>query len=239
MVFDWLASDWTFAALLLLAALAFIWNGARRITWENRWKDQTLPIPESMVFYGARELRTFAGAARRVSINGQSGLSFYANKILRGCDLAYALALSTITAYVWFRIALAYAPTAPQSWLSSAIVWFAPYFAAMAVIYGAADIAEDLKLASILQPRGQDDEEAEIDRAEAAAANMLTILKMLSLLLSVIGFVLFLLLRWLQSITKGLSGTASVAMDEFLKWLYRLFGRKQPVPTPARAGVEG
>jgi hypothetical protein len=234
MLIDWLASDEMFVGLLLLAALAFIWNGARRITWEDRWRHETLRIPESKVFYDSKELKAFANAARSLSINGQSGLSYYANKILRGCDLAYAVALATITAYVWFRIALAYAPTAPQSWLSSAVVWFALYFGAMAIAYGAADIAEDLKLASILWPRGHDaEEELEIDRAEAAAANMLTVIKMLSLLLSVIGFALFLLLRWLQSTTKHLSGMFTVAKDVFLEWLVRLFRRV------ARPAVEG
>ena len=236
MIIDWLASNEVLVGLLLLAALAFIWNGARRISWEERWQNQTLRVPESMMFYGAKELKAFAGAARRVTINRESGLSFYANRILRGSDLAYALALATITAYVWFRLALGYAPSAPQSWLSSAVVWFAPYFGAMAIAYGAADIAEDLKLASILWPRGQDpEEELEIDRAEAAAANMLTVIKMLSLFLSVIGFVLFLLLRWLQSTTKLLSGMLAADMDEFVTWLFGLFRRARV----ARPAVDG
>jgi hypothetical protein len=236
MIIDWLASNEVLVGLLLLAALAFIWNGARRISWEERWQNQTLRIPESMMFYGAKELKAFAGAARGVTINRESGLSFYANRILRGSDLAYALALAAITAYVWFRLALGYAPSAPQSWLSSAVVWFAPYCGAMAIAYGAADIAEDLKLASILAPRGQDpEEELEIDRAEAAAANMLTVIKMLSLFLSVIGFVLFLLLRWLQSTTKLLSGMLAADMDEFVTWLFGLFRRA----TVARPAVDG
>jgi hypothetical protein len=228
MFIDWLASDEVLFGLLLLAALAFIWNGARRITFENQWMDQSPRIPERMVFYGAKELKAFARAAHRANIQGESGLSFYANRILRRCDLAYAMALSAVTAYVWFRIALAHAPTAPQSWLSSVIVWFAPYFAAMAIAYGLADIAEDLKLASILWPRGQEaDGELQVDRAEAAAANMLTVIKMLTLVLSVIGFILFLLLRWIESATHHLSGTFTVALDAFLERIVQLFRRER------------
>jgi hypothetical protein len=241
MLIDWLARDEVFFGLLGVAALAFIWNGTRRISWETTWEQRwqkSRPIPESMVFYGATELRTFAGAARDVRIQGRSGLAFYANKILRGCDLAYAAALAILTAYVWFRIALAYAPTAQQSWWSSIMVWLAPYSGAMAIAYGVADIAEDLKLASILLPRGANvDEELEIDRAEAAAANMLTVIKMLTLLLSVIGFILFLLLRCVQSTTKFLTGTAAVAIDAFLERLFRLLRRGQDAPagTPSPA----
>jgi hypothetical protein len=158
-----------------------------------------------------------------VNIKDESGLSFYANKILRGCDLAYAAALATVTAYVWFRIALGYAPTEPYSWLSSAVVWFAPYCAAMAIAYGVADIAEDLKLASILWPSGGSEK---IDRAEAAAANMLTVIKMLTLLLSIIGFILFLLLRWLQWGIKNLPGTYNVAQEVFRR-VVRLLRREE------------
>jgi hypothetical protein len=260
MLVDWLASNELLFGLLYAAAWAFIWNGARRTTFEDQWRhqmeDQPFRIPESMVFYGAKELKAFAETARKVRIEAgedESGLSFYSNSILRGCDLAYAVALATLTAYVWFRLALHYAPTAPNSWLSSAVVWFAPYCAAMAIAYGLADIAEDLKLASILWPLrerplterlrdqplrdwlldwllGERERVAteEIDRAEAAAANMLTIIKMITLLLSVIGFILFLLLLLLQSAGNKLSGTLNVAKDEFLKWYVRRFRRERP-----------
>jgi hypothetical protein len=229
MLIDWLASNEVFVGLLLLAAVAFIWNGARRITWENNWRNQAVRIPEAMVFYEAEDLRAFAKAALRVSIKGESALSFYANKILHGCDLAYAVALAVVTAYVWFRIALGYAPTAPQSWLSSAVLWFAPYCAAMAIAYGVADIAEDLKLASILRgPVLPNSEDLVVDRAEAAAANMLTVIKMVTLLLSVIGFILFLLLQWLQSETKHISGLFKMAEDVILERYRRFRQERQP-----------
>jgi hypothetical protein len=175
-----------------------------------------------VVFYGAKELKAFASVARKVTVRREVGVSFYANKILRGCDIAYAAALATLTAYVWFRLALQHAPAAPQSWWSSAMVWLAPYCAAMAIAYGVADITEDLKLASILLPLGAEaDEEHEIDRAEAAAANMLTIIKMLTLSLSIIGLILFLLLRWTQSITKSLTGTPAENVTAFVKSFFQ------------------
>jgi hypothetical protein len=55
----------------------------------------------------------------------------------------------------------------------------------MSIAYGIADVAEDLKLASIL---GHPDK---IDPAEAAAANMLTRIKLTTISLSLTGLVLF------------------------------------------------
>jgi hypothetical protein len=187
--------------LLVLAAAAFIWNGSRRIAWNREWKDRN--IPEGMMVYGADELQTFVDAARSVTINRQPALAFYAEKILRGCDIAYAVALAAVTAYAWFRLALACSASAADSWIASTLVWFAPFFGAMAIAYAVADIAEDLKLASILWPKATKDNPDRypdvIDRADAAAANMLTRIKMMSLGLSLIGYGLFKLLRLVQS----------------------------------------
>jgi hypothetical protein len=58
----------------------------------------------------------------------------------------------------------------------------------MAIIYGVADVAEDSKLASILRYSQT------IDRAEVAATNMLTRLKMVSLTLSVLGLGFYLII---------------------------------------------
>ena len=284
-IYEWIASDEVFWALLVLAAFAFIWNGVRRIVWENATKGIDVTIPESMPFYGARELGKFSSDLGSLQIEQQPAMRYYAEKLLRGSDIAFAIALATITAYVWFRLAVAHAPRAPGSWWSSGIVWLAPYCAAMAIAYGIADVAEDLKLASILWPKSQghlpvefdraeagkfhraeaaefDPVEADefaraeakevdrveaaeidhiraagIDRAEAAAANMLTVLKMLTLTLSLVGFVLFILLRVLQSIAKGLSGMMpAIDVGELFRWLKKAKEARAGRPASAAEG---
>jgi hypothetical protein len=191
------------AGLLVLAAAAFIWNGSRRIAWNRQWKGRSGLMPERMAVYGAHELEAFVNVARSVTVNRQPALAFYAEKVLCGCDIAYAVALAAVTAYAWFRLAVACSPSAADSWIASALVWLAPFFGAMAIAYGVADIAEDLKLASILWPKATasnpDRYPDVIDRADAAAANMLTRIKMMSLGLSLIGYGLFCLLRLAQS----------------------------------------
>jgi membrane protein implicated in regulation of membrane protease activity len=58
----------------------------------------------------------------------------------------------------------------------------------MGILYGFADAAEDIKLASILAHPG------DIDMGEAAAANVLTRLKFVTITLSVVGLVVFAIL---------------------------------------------
>jgi hypothetical protein len=68
----------------------------------------------------------------------------------------------------------------------------------MGIVYGAADVAEDLKLASILddwrrRPRhhGVAPEAVDMDGGEAAAANALTRIKLVTICLSVAGALAF------------------------------------------------
>jgi hypothetical protein len=74
----------------------------------------------------------------------------------------------------------------------------------MAILYGIADVAEDLKLATILRhPQS-------IDRADAAATNMLTRIKITALILSVIGVLIFFAVAFLQMCAVRLGGRRRV-----------------------------
>jgi hypothetical protein len=65
----------------------------------------------------------------------------------------------------------------------------------MGILYGVADVAEDLKLASILSAHGS------IDAGETAAANFLTRIKFVTITLSGVGIAVFLALSGLAAIS--------------------------------------
>jgi hypothetical protein len=200
--------DWT---VLLLAGIAFIFNGANRVDFNRVWnssKAKDVKIPETRPTYDADALMGFVSAAKGITVGSMPALEFYVKRILIASDLCFAFGLALATGFLWWKIATNPAPpfsgwgplTASGfamiwTWLS----WAALPCGAMALIYFAADVAEDFKLAAILwhgdlwhtMKRGGAGYPEHIDRAEAAAANMLTRIKMLSLCLSVIGGLIF------------------------------------------------
>jgi hypothetical protein len=87
----------------------------------------------------------------------------------------------------------------PWTWLN----WLALPAGAMAILYGVADIAEDLKLGSLLSNPDK------IDPAEAFAANMLTRVKIVTLWLSLLGVLIYVPIRGAQwLLTKALARRA-------------------------------
>lgn len=190
-------------ALLVLAVCAFVWSGINRIKWDRAWRASDFPtvmIPERCWFYGAHQLDAFAGAAPHVSIGARSSLAFYKTSILMGSDIAYAISLAFVTAWAWYSIVVS---PPPWAWIAGIwlwLQWMAFPMGAMAILYGVADVAEDLKLAAIL------DRPDRIDRADAAAANMLTRVKMFALTLSVIGVLFFLIILLAQKLAERIVG---------------------------------
>ena len=175
-VLNFIVSDWRIAAFVALVVAAIAWNMFNRVRWDLAWNasgNQRTLIPERCWSYDGRDLEVFAEAADRAGM-----LGFYVRAILRGSDVCFAIALSAITAFIWYRIAV----TPMEYWIFN---WAALPFGAMAVLYGIADVAEDIKLSTILShPQS-------IDRADAAATNMLTRIKMVTLTLSLIGVLIF------------------------------------------------
>ncbi len=125
------------------------------------------------------------------------GLAFYRTAVLP-LDIAFAIAFSVFLALTSLLMTglLSLWPWVTRLALSAA---------AVAILYGVADVSEDLKLVSILRhaervfglPTGEDAPEtasALVDAAEADAANTLTRIKLLTITVSIILLVIFLLL---------------------------------------------
>jgi hypothetical protein len=176
--------DWRVAAFIAAALVAFIWGAAGRVRWDlacNASGNPAMRIPERSWSYDAHDLQAFANAAQHVRIGRQSALDFYVHNILKRSDICFAIALAAVTAFVCYEIAVAPLRCVLFNWAALPL-------GAMAILYGIADVAEDLKLASILKhPQN-------IDRADAAAANMLTRIKFVALTLSAIGVAIFLVI---------------------------------------------
>jgi hypothetical protein len=172
---------WIFIAAVIVV---LIWNGIRRVRWNIAWNaagNGAITIPEGRWSYDAHDLEQFAEAGRTGNL-----LQRY-RQILLSSDIAFAVALSAITVFICYKIAVTPMPCA-------AINWAALPLGAMAILYGVADVAEDVKLAAILRhPHA-------IDHAEAAATNMLTRIKMVTLTLSLIGAAIFVVVIVLETI---------------------------------------
>jgi hypothetical protein len=129
-------------------------------------------------------------------------IRFYAGPVLHP-DIMFAIAFAACIV----ATALLVAQLWPLPWLTRA----AFLSAAMGVVYGSADIAEDLKLQRILrqarrilsaEERHDSNEAVALaDAAEVDAANALTRLKVTCIVLSVIGICIFLVLRLFDSLT--------------------------------------
>lgn len=193
--------DWT---VLVVVCAAFLFNGTNRVLFNRAWNAavEGVAVPETRITYDADALTDFVKHARPVRVGSKStpALEFYVKRILTVSDLFFAVALALATIYLWWIVLAHWGAAWP--WLR----WVAPPCIAMAVIYLAADISEDLKLSAMLwhgklwhtPGRSGAGYPEHIDRAEAAAANMLTRIKMLSLILSGIGILIFAVLALIQ-----------------------------------------
>jgi hypothetical protein len=153
-------------------------NGAERL------RQFALVVPERLWTYDQDYVQSFAVAARSARVGTDTALSSYIEKVL-AVDIAFAIALALFAALFDFAVATALLPA--YGWAGRIVL----LTAAMALLYGAADVAEDIKLRMILR-------QAEaIDAAETAAANALTRLKIVALTLSISGVLTFLALSML------------------------------------------
>jgi hypothetical protein len=167
--------EWWVMLSAVVAVALLIWSIINRTRWALGWRaagNANIDIPERRWTYDAQDLEDFARAAE-----GAHMLRFYVS-ILRGPDLGFAVATAAIAAYIWGRLALTEMDCAFVNWAALPL-------GAMAVLYGIADVAENLKLSSILKhPEA-------IDQAEAAATNTLTRIKRVTIILSIFGTIVF------------------------------------------------
>ena len=162
----------------------------------NRAEGKYLAIPERLWTYDNFYLEEFARGARQTRLpDGRRVIDVYIGKTMSS-DIVFAAAMGLFIALFEFDVATVLLPRCPA--LSGAVM----FFAGMGAVYGAADIAEDLKLISILKDwrtaaSGDPEGNLRIDGGEAAAANALTRIKFVTISLSILGgavFVIFFLI---------------------------------------------
>ena len=180
----------------------------RRIHWNIAWQPphtEVPKIPERCWTYDMRHLRGFALHAARVNVLRRPAMDYYVRVILLGSDLAFAVALTVATVWIWLLVVLRDEPWAWLPFQSCFAVlwpylqWFALWAIAMAILYGVADISEDVKLAAILKHADK------LDRANIAAANMLTRIKLVTVFLSIVGAGLFIVVSVIQAMIEALA----------------------------------
>lgn len=158
----------------------------------DRSKGKYLAIPERLWTYDNFYLERFARAARQTRLpDGRRAIDAYIGTAM-SADIVFAAALALFVSLCEFDAATVLLPQCPI--LSGAVM----FFACMGAIYGAADIAEDLKLISILKDwrtacSGDPEAYMRIDGGEAAAANALTRIKIVTMSLSILGGLVFLI----------------------------------------------
>lgn len=153
----------------------------------TKLEQKYLAIPERLWTYDGFYLEKFATAAAAAPLPPSNVLQAYIGPTM-SADIVFAAALGLFAALFDFGVATALLPKCP---LTGDVMLFC---AGMGLVYGCADVAEDLKLTSILKDwhsasgAGQ---HIHIDGGEAAAANALTRIKMVTLTLSIAGIAAF------------------------------------------------
>jgi hypothetical protein len=184
-----------------------------------------LVAPEKLWTYDEEYVERFVRATAYAQASGriESPLVLYVTFSLRRWDLWFAIALMICTAMIDFGWSCALLVAHPTA---SRIVLLA---ACMGILYGVSDIAEDLKLAGILDDPGQ------IDAGEVAAANFLTRMKLVTLVLSGAGVAIFGILSGVAIVISNLPGTG---LPSLLNWI-RSFGKNPDGGVGREAGGEG
>jgi hypothetical protein len=164
-----------------------------------RSTNKYLAIPERLWTYDNFYLDKFARAAHDTPLpRGGTALDAYIGPTM-SADIVYAAALGLSVALFAFDAAAA---LLPKHLIIGNVFLF---FAAMGLVYGAADVAEDLKLTSILRDWRDAGGAAapghfHIDGGEAAAANALTRIKFVTVCLSIFGAVVFLIFSGIAAV---------------------------------------
>jgi hypothetical protein len=174
---------------------------------------KVLVAPERLWTYDEDYLELFAGKAELRKIGQRTALDLYLKSTLQW-DKAFAVSLALFVALFWFAIATAdWAPL----WLGR----LALFCGCMGVLYGVVDLAEDFKLASILHhPRT-------VDPAEAAAASLLTRIKFVTIVLSIVGALVF--------ATLSVATTLWGELDQLFQWVFQfIFARLKAVRAAGR-----
>jgi hypothetical protein len=165
--------------------------------------------PEVLWTYDNAYLDYFVQRTAAVTAWGSPALELYWKFVLRA-DMAFAVSLAASIVLFWLAIATV-------SWAPPWLRGLAIFAAFMGALYGVADVAEDLKLVAILRdPRK--------NRVQAATANFLTRLKFVTILLSVVGVLFFIVLSVVNKVAPGLFGI----FPRLMRSWWRLTQRSEP-----------
>ena len=165
--------------------------------------------PEVLWTYGNAYVDYFVQRTAAVTAWGSPALELYWKFVLRA-DIAFAVSLAASIVLFWLAVATV-------SWAPPWLRGLAIFAAFMGALYGIADVAEDLNLVAILRdPRK--------NRAQAATANFLTRLKFVTILLSVVGVLFFIVFSVVNKAAPGLFGI----FPRLMRSWWRLPQRSEP-----------
>lgn len=228
---------WLGLAALVTAVLFFITAGAREAVdkalslrqggrplrlfdishgdAERAMVDKIAVAPERLWTYDEEYLDHFVKQSGAASVGSRTALEAYRDTVLRW-DIAFAVSMTAFIVLFWLDVATA-------TWAPLWLARLAILAECMGVLYGFADVAEDVKLMAILG-----DGRAIVDPAEAAAANALTRVKFTAIALSVVGALMFAVLTVADRLLSRLFGV----LAGVVRVVRRLFSGL----APARAG---
>lgn len=196
--------------LFFIVVVLFVWTTLRRhkmdlaLTFEGTQSSEFCVVPERRWTYDHDYMVRFLETlCRRSQGTGSDWLEYYAGPILK-MDIAFAVSFAAFIVLASLLLAL-YLGASPWLFRASFVT------SAMGIVYGFADVAEDLKLQSILRNAASvyagkiSDTSDEIqtslaDAAEVDAANGLTRIKMTSIALSLVGAVAFAVLQGVAAV---------------------------------------
>lgn len=169
---------------------------------ERSMIDKIPVAPERLWTYDEEYLDHFIERSEAVFAGRRRALEAYRDVVLRW-DIAFAVSMTAFIVLFWVDVATA-------TWAPLWLARLAILAECMGVLYGFADVAEDIKLRAIL-----DDGRAVVDPAEAAAANALTRVKFTAIALSVVGALMFAVLtvadRLLSMLLGAVAGITQIA----------------------------
>jgi hypothetical protein len=158
---------------LIAAALCYQANAPYRGMIENSLAPMKLP-ERVYPFYGASYLNDFIRSANIQTASGKTVLEFYIRPVLLWIDVGFAIFFAGFAAFFWFgllELSLGYV------WLDKA----SRFFLTMSVVYGLADVAEDLWLVRLFSKKGP------VNWIEGLTAGALTQTKLVTIILSGVG----------------------------------------------------
>jgi hypothetical protein len=175
------------AVCLVLAAACFRMNQPNRATIDRSLAHvsaEKLNVPERMwPSYNATYLNRFVSvAAAQPASSRKSALELYIHPTLLWIDVGFAVFCAGFAALFWLGL-LKVLPDYPL------IKYLMAFFISMSLLYGVADVAEDLWLAKVFTKGG------EVTKAESWIACALTETKLVTLSLSGAGGLLFEILQ--------------------------------------------